>query len=29
VELDLAQEELEDLNDSADAVRDLVQVLHG
>src|ERR671913_425391 len=29
VELDLAQDELGDLNDSADAVRDLVQVLHG
>jgi malate dehydrogenase len=29
VELDLAQDELGDLNDSADAVRELVQVLHG
>jgi malate dehydrogenase len=29
VQLDLADEELGDLNDSADAVRDLVQVLHG
>jgi len=29
VELDLAQDELGDLNGSADAVRDLVQVLHG
>jgi len=29
VELDLAQDELGDLGDSADAVRDLVQVLHG
>jgi malate dehydrogenase len=29
VELDLAQEELGDLNDSAGSVRELVQVLHG
>src|ERR687897_1702236 len=29
VELDLAQDELGDLNDSAESVRDLVQVLHG
>jgi malate dehydrogenase len=28
IELGLADEELGDLNDSADAVRDLVQVLH-
>jgi malate dehydrogenase len=29
VELDLAEEELDDLNDSAGSVRELVQVLHG
>ena len=29
IELRLTDEELRDLNDSADAVRDLVQVLHG
>jgi malate dehydrogenase len=29
VELDLAQDKLGDLNDSAESVRDLVQVLHG